>query len=103
MFTNGCVCQGAMVGLLVSLAFSMWMVTGKFVHGGGSPPRLPLSTQGCPPALDHLVNTTVTTLLTNTTLPEDLLANTTAPAVANITSDHGSVPAEQQQILQVVH
>ncbi|XP_068230251.1 sodium-coupled monocarboxylate transporter 2-like [Palaemon carinicauda] len=51
--------KGACIGFLVSLAFNLWLVIGKFIKGFGSPERLPLSVDGCPENLLHLTNTTV--------------------------------------------
>ncbi|XP_071543629.1 sodium-coupled monocarboxylate transporter 1-like isoform X2 [Panulirus ornatus] len=64
--------KGAIVGLMVSLITSMWLVIGKLIHGGGSPPNLPLSTEGCPENMEHF-NTTLTifnnlTSITNTSI-----------------------------------
>ncbi|XP_069162733.1 sodium-coupled monocarboxylate transporter 1-like isoform X2 [Procambarus clarkii] len=67
--------KGAIVGFVASFTFSVWVVIGKFVRGGGSPPRLPLSIEGCQEGLQHLANTTVTTFLANTTLTDALMAN----------------------------
>ncbi|XP_042212541.1 sodium-coupled monocarboxylate transporter 1-like, partial [Homarus americanus] len=81
--------KGAVVGFVLSFIFSVWVVIGKFVRGGGSPPRLPLSTEGCPEDLALFLNATVTglvnnttrladTMLTTTVLPDAVPANTTA-------------------------
>nr|XP_045614099.1 sodium-coupled monocarboxylate transporter 1-like [Procambarus clarkii] len=79
--------KGAIVGLVLSFLLSVWVVIGKFVRGGGSPPLLPLSTEGCQEGLQHLANTTVTTFLANTTLTDTLMAkNAVADAfLANTT------------------
>nr|XP_053629338.1 sodium-coupled monocarboxylate transporter 1-like isoform X1 [Cherax quadricarinatus] len=80
--------KGAIVGFLTSLVFSVWVVIGKFLRGGGSPARLPLSIEGCSGNLTHFFNTTVNNSLTNilltdghrvnTSVTDALLVNTTA-------------------------
>lgn len=42
-----------MVGFLVSFTYNICVVVGKFMRGGGSPARLPLSTDGCPENLGN--------------------------------------------------
>ncbi|KAG7155537.1 Sodium-coupled monocarboxylate transporter 2-like 6 [Homarus americanus] len=81
--------KGGIVGITVSMTYGLWIVVGKFIRGGGSPPRLPLSTSGCPEALFNAsVNaflniTTVgdshlpTSTLSDGLLPITTLANTT--------------------------
>ncbi|XP_042225903.1 sodium-coupled monocarboxylate transporter 2-like, partial [Homarus americanus] len=70
--------KGAVVGFVLSFIFSVWVVIGKFVRGGGSPPRLPLSTEGCPENLALFLNATVTGLVNNTTRLADTMLTTTA-------------------------
>ncbi|KAK8746443.1 hypothetical protein OTU49_017018, partial [Cherax quadricarinatus] len=67
--------QGAIVGFLTSLVFSVWVVIGKFLRGGGSPARLPLSIEGCSGNLTHFFNTTVNNSLTNILLTDVHLVN----------------------------
>ncbi|XP_069942379.1 uncharacterized protein [Cherax quadricarinatus] len=57
----------------------MWLVIGKFVRGGGSPPRLPLSTSGCPENLANNTNSTLVTLLTRASSSALLPNLTTTP------------------------
>nr|XP_053639736.1 uncharacterized protein LOC128693897 [Cherax quadricarinatus] len=57
----------------------MWLVIGKFVRGGGSPPRLPLSTSGCPENLANNTNSTLLTLLTSASSSALLPNLTTTP------------------------
>ncbi|XP_066963276.1 sodium-coupled monocarboxylate transporter 1-like [Macrobrachium rosenbergii] len=66
--------KGAFTGFVTGVLFNLWLVIGKFVVGGGSPKKLPLSTAGCPENL----------------LPV-LLANSTMNAFANSSFD-GQVP-----------
>lgn len=54
--------QGAFAGLSVSFSYSVWIVVGQFLKGGGSPPTLPLSVDSCPAQ----VNTTLETLASTT-------------------------------------
>ncbi|KAG7153319.1 Sodium-coupled monocarboxylate transporter 1-like 2 [Homarus americanus] len=53
--------KGALAGLIISSTFNMWLVIGKFIQGGGTPPYLPLSTEGC------LVNGSHPLLINSTT------------------------------------
>ncbi|XP_053629337.1 sodium-coupled monocarboxylate transporter 1 isoform X2 [Cherax quadricarinatus] len=69
--------KGAIVGLIFSFSFNMWLVIGKFVRGGGSLVRLPLSTEGCAGNLTLLLNSTLST----TSATDNVLA-TTSPADA---------------------
>lgn len=39
--------QGALAGFVSALAFNLWIVGGKFVHGAGKSEKLTLSTDGC--------------------------------------------------------
>ncbi|MPC19032.1 hypothetical protein E2C01_011937 [Portunus trituberculatus] len=64
---------GAVVGFLVSFSYNIVVVLGKFLRGGGKPPRLPLSVDGCP---ENLVNATFASYLTSTSIPYALLENT---------------------------
>lgn len=64
--------QGAVVGFLVSFTYNICVVVGKFVRGGGSPTRLPLSVAGCP---ENLGNASLT-FLTSTPDTAGLLDNT---------------------------
>ncbi|KAG7174775.1 Sodium-coupled monocarboxylate transporter 1-like 5 [Homarus americanus] len=57
--------KGTTVGFSMATIYSLWLVIGKFIQGGGSPPRLPLSTHGCQGVF---LNTSFTdALLSNTT------------------------------------
>ncbi|XP_069176452.1 sodium-coupled monocarboxylate transporter 1-like [Procambarus clarkii] len=67
--------QGAVVGFVTAFAYNMWLVVGKFMRGGGSPPRLPLSTSGCLEDVVMHANTTILAFLTNTTVTHDLTLN----------------------------
>ena len=74
------------VGFLTAFCYNTLIVVGKFLYGGGSPTRLPLSTEGCHENLFHqLANSTIiaTSLPDNDLLgpdvfPEDM-HNTTLP------------------------
>ncbi|XP_063885774.1 sodium-coupled monocarboxylate transporter 1-like [Scylla paramamosain] len=65
--------KGAVVGFLVSFSYNITVVLGKFIRGGGKPPRLPLSVDGCP---ENLVNATFASYLTSTSIPNTLVENT---------------------------
>ncbi|XP_071517590.1 sodium-coupled monocarboxylate transporter 2-like isoform X1 [Panulirus ornatus] len=87
--------KGVTVGFLVSMTYSVCVCVGKFVRGGGSPPFLPLSTEGCAGGdLPSFVNASVATFLSNATLTGDggdLLADAQLPAdVAGNTISHGA-------------
>nr|XP_045616868.1 sodium-coupled monocarboxylate transporter 1-like [Procambarus clarkii] len=45
--------KGAVVGFFLANVFSVWLMVGKFMRGGGSPEQLPLSTHGCPESLHN--------------------------------------------------
>nr|XP_045595250.1 sodium-coupled monocarboxylate transporter 1-like [Procambarus clarkii] len=80
--------KSIVVGFVTSILYSMWTVIGKFLRGGGSPRRLPLSTQGCPGAL--ALNTTVEDLLNTTMLDSYGLLNPTLNdgLLTNATAEH---------------
>lgn len=65
--------QGAVVGFLVSFTYNICVVVGKFVRGGGSPPRLPLSVDGCP---ENLGNVSLASFLTSTQVTAGFPDNT---------------------------
>ncbi|XP_069941823.1 sodium-coupled monocarboxylate transporter 1 isoform X4 [Cherax quadricarinatus] len=70
--------EGAIVGFITSLTFSLWMVIGKLYRGGGSPARLSLSTEGCPENLMNLANTTVShSIISDTSLTDAVYVNFT--------------------------
>ncbi|XP_042205604.1 sodium-coupled monocarboxylate transporter 1-like isoform X1 [Homarus americanus] len=86
--------KGGIVGITVSMTYGLWIVVGKFIRGGGSPPRLPLSTSGCPEAL---FNASVNAFLNITTvgdshLPTSTLSDGLLPitTLANTTGLEGS-------------
>ncbi|XP_063884462.1 sodium-coupled monocarboxylate transporter 1-like isoform X3 [Scylla paramamosain] len=67
--------KGAVMGLLVSFCFSIWLVVGKFLNGGGSPPQLPLSVDGCPVFSNYTLDvftTIATTPVASTIFPEHM-------------------------------
>lgn len=75
--------KGAVGGFTTAFAYNVWLVVGKFLRGGGSPTRLPLSTDGCPENLSRHVNASVSTFVNSsvsnlTTVADVLLASTTA-------------------------
>ena len=66
------------VGFLTAFCYNVTIVIGKFLRGGGSPQKLPLSTVGCPENALHLANTTIAAILNTTVIPEHLLLDTSA-------------------------
>ncbi|XP_071532402.1 sodium-coupled monocarboxylate transporter 1-like [Panulirus ornatus] len=87
--------KGATVGFTASFVFSVWVVTGKFIRGGGKPALLPMSTSGCVTNLTNFGNTSMPAFVTSptTTLSDFLLSNTTltdAAMLASTTTPDGS-------------
>ncbi|XP_063875888.1 sodium-coupled monocarboxylate transporter 1-like [Scylla paramamosain] len=67
--------KGAFVGFLVSFCFSVWLMIGQLLKGGGTPPQLPLSVEGCP-------------VFSNSTLDTFPTLATASLASANISVEH---------------
>ncbi|XP_069951342.1 sodium-coupled monocarboxylate transporter 1-like [Cherax quadricarinatus] len=89
--------KGAIAGFVTTFVFSIWVVIGKFVRGGGSPPLLPLSVQGCPENLVNF-NTTISNLITNTSVINTLLAN---PTIVNGLTVNTSIPDDLRDITSI--
>ncbi|KAK3879833.1 hypothetical protein Pcinc_015640 [Petrolisthes cinctipes] len=60
--------KGAVTGIVTSFVVSLWRVIGNFIRGGGSPPHLPFSTDGCPENY-YNYSTITNTTTTTTTIP----------------------------------
>lgn len=83
IFTPWANTKSVVGGFLTALIFNVWIMVGKFRYGGGSPKRLPLSTEGCPEnLLLQLANATLTT----TSTPDVLLGSDVFPDDAHNTT-----------------
>ncbi|MPC09858.1 hypothetical protein E2C01_002476 [Portunus trituberculatus] len=87
--------QGMLVGFLTAFCYNVTIVIGKFLRGGGSPQKLPLSTAGCPENTFHFANTSTAAILNTTVMPEHLMLHTSAfleDLHHNTTLHHGASP-----------
>ena len=70
--------QGAVIGLVTSLTFNLWVVIGKMSNKAGNDQQLPFSTEGCPSEFSNqtILSTTSASLSDNvlnfTTVPDDI-------------------------------
>ncbi|MPC43238.1 Sodium-coupled monocarboxylate transporter 2 [Portunus trituberculatus] len=86
IFTPWANTKSVVGGFVVALIYNIWIVVGKFLYGGGSPKRLPLSTEGCPENLFLQLPNTTTTLpdIMSTVFPTDALNTTLATGKTNM-------------------
>ena len=70
--------QGMLVGFLAAFSYNVTIVIGKFLRGGGSPSKLPLSTAGCPKNTFHFASISNASILNITMMPEHLVLHTSA-------------------------
>ncbi|XP_050704574.1 sodium-coupled monocarboxylate transporter 2-like isoform X3 [Eriocheir sinensis] len=58
--------KSAFSGFVASFCYSMWIVVGKFLRGGGSPPQLTLSMDGCVAPVNVTLGYLTTTIVPKT-------------------------------------